>query len=194
MSDRELVAGYQEGDKKAWDTLCEQYTVKLSEFFKHKVGNPEDAKDLTQDTLIEAMLNISRLENPESFRGWLYKIASGHLAKYFRDKYRRGIHKLLDDVSEMPVVYAAPAYQQPEARVISQERLEIVHSLVSRLPRSECEVFRLKLADPDMMQKEIAETLGISVSAVKVRVNRGRKKLEKWLEAEHPGEFTYLFE
>ena len=184
MSDGELVAGYQEGDKKAWDTLCEQYTVKLSESFKHKVRNREDAKNRAQDTLIEAMCNISNLKNPESFREWLYKIASGHLTKYFRDKYRRGIHKLLDevsvdDVSETRVVYAAPAYQQPEARIVDQEQLEIVHSLVSRLPKSEREVFRLKLDDPDITLKEIAAALGYLRECYQGSGKSGAKKTQK---------------
>ena len=199
MSDGELVVRYRKGDKKAWDTLCQQYTRGLFEFFNRKVGNREDARDLAQDTLIEAMRNISSLEKPESFRGWLYKIAHGHSAKYFRNRYKHGIHEPLDkapvnDLEEPRVAYAAPAYQQPEARIVAQERLEIVRSLVDRLPKSERAVFRLKFDDPDMTLKEIAETLGISVSAVKVRVHRGTKKLQKWLEAEHPGEFTYLFE
>ncbi len=198
MSDGDLVLRYRKGEKRAWDTLCQQYTRELCGFFIHRVGNREDARDLAQDTLIEAMRNISNLKNPESFRGWLYEIARGHLAKYFRSRYKRGIRESLDevpvnDIVEPRVVHAAPAYQQPEARVISQERLEIVRNMVSRLPKSECEVFRLKFEDPNLTQKEISERLGISVSAVKVRVRRGRKKLQKWLEAEHPGEFTYLF-
>ena len=75
------MEAYRNGDKNAWDTLCKRYTRKLCEFFNRKVRNREDAKDLTQDTLIEAMRNISKLENPESFRGWLYEIAHGHLPK-----------------------------------------------------------------------------------------------------------------
>ena len=55
-------------------------------FFVNKTGNREDAKDLVQETLIEAMVNLSTLQKPESFRGWLYTITRGILAKYFRDR------------------------------------------------------------------------------------------------------------
>ena len=184
----------RKGDKNAWDTLCKRYTGELFQFFVNKTGNREDAKDLTQDTLIEAMVNISKLEKPESFRGWLYEIARGHLAKYFRDRDKWGIHEPINDgVLETRAPYAAPTDQQPDNLVIAQEHLEIVQRLGEQLPKSEREVFRLKFADPEMPQKEIAKTLGISVDAVKTRWRRGKQTLQKQLEAKYPGEFTYLF-
>ena len=117
------------------------------------------------------------------------------MAKYFRDRYKWGIQEPIDDgVLETRAPYAAPRDQQPDTLVIAQERLDIVHSMVDRLPKSEREVFRLKLTDPEMPQKEIAETLGVSVNAVKTRWRRGKQTLRKQLEAKYPGEFTYLFE
>ena len=189
------MEAYRNGDKNAWDTLCERYTCKLFRFFVNKTGNGEDAKDITQDTLIEAMVNLSVLQKPESFRGWLYEIAKGHLAKYFRDRYKSGINEPIDDsLLETRAPYAAPRDQQPDNLVIAQERLEIVQSLGEQLPKSEREVFRLKFADPEMPQKKVAKTLGISVDAVKTRRRRAREKLREQLEAKYPGEFTYLFE
>lgn len=188
------MEAYRNGDKNAWDTLCKRYTSKLFRFFANKTGNHEDAKDLVQETLIEAMVNLSTLQKPESFRGWLYTIARGILAKYFRGTYKWEIHESIDDgVLETRVSYAAPQYQQPDNLVIAQEHLEIVCNLVERLPQSEREVFCLKFGDPEMPQKEIAKTLGISVDAVKTRWRRAREKLREQLEAKYPGEFTYLF-
>ena len=195
MSDGELVEAYRRGDKKAWDALCQRYTSKLFRFFVNNTRNPEDAKDLTQDTLIEAMVKLAILRKPESFWGWLYSIAHGILAKYFRDRYKRGIHEPIDDgVLETRAPYAVPREQQPDNLVIAQERLEILHSMVEQLSESEREVFLLKLADPEMPQKEIAEILDISVDAVKTRWRRGKRNLRERLEAKYPGEFTYLFE
>ena len=190
------MEAYRNGDKNAWDTLCKRYTGKLFRFFVNKTGNHEDAKDLTQDTLIEAMVNLPTLQKPESFKGWLYTIARGILAKYFfRDRYKWEIHESIDDsVLETRAPYAAPRDQQPDNLVIAQENLEIVQSLGEQLPKSQREVFRLKFADPEMPQKEIAEILDISVDAVKTRWRRARKSLREQLEAKYPGEFTYLFE
>ena len=91
------MEAYRNGDKNAWDTLCNRYTGKLFRFFVNKTGNREDAQDLVQETLVEAMVNLSALQKSESFRGWLYTIAHGILAKYFRDRYKYGIHESIDD-------------------------------------------------------------------------------------------------
>ena len=161
----------------------------------NRIGNREDAKDLVQETLIEAMVNLPTLQNPESFKGWLYRIRGGILAKYFRDRYKWGIQEPIDDgVLEKRAPYAALRNQQPDNLAIAQEHLDIVHSMVDRLPKSEREVFLLKLADPELPQKEIAKTLGISVDAVKTRWRRAKERLREQLEAKYPGEFTYLFE
>ena len=199
LSDGELVGGelveaYRNGDKNAWDTLCNRYTEELFRFFVNKTGNHEDAQVLVQETLLEAMVNLSALQKPESFRGWLYTIAHGILAKYFRDRYKYGIHESIDDgVLETRAPYAAPRDQQPDNLVIAQEHLEIVRRLGEQLPKSEREVFLLKFADPEIPQKKIAKTLRISVDAVKTRWRRGKQALQKRLEAKYPGEFTYLF-
>ncbi len=102
---------------------------------------------------------------------------------------------LKDGVAETGAAYTvlAPAHQQPDHRAIATEQLEIVRSVAQRLPKSEKEVFLLKLADPDILLKEIAQTLGTSENAVKVRWHRARNRLETWLETEYPGEFTHLF-
>ena len=188
------MEAYRNGDKNAWDTLCNRYTEELFRFFVNKTGNHEDAQDLVQETLLEAMVNLSALQKPESFRGWLYTIAHGILAKYFRDRYKRRMDEPIDDgVPETKASYAAPTDQQPDNLIIAQEHLEIVQRLAEQLPKSEREVFRLKFANPEMPQKEIAKTLRISVDAVKTRWRRGKQTLRKQLEAKYPGEFTYLF-
>ena len=199
-SDAQLVEGYLDGDGKCWDVLYERYSGKLLGFFINKIGNREDAADLVQDTLIEAMESIATIQHPERFPGWIFTIAWRVRAKWLTANKKRGIYDSLDDVSadgvaEPGTAYAVltPAHQQPDNRAIAKEQLDIVRSVAARLPQSEREVFLLKFADPDMPLKEMAQTLGIKVEAVKVRWHRARNRLETWLETEYPGEFTDLF-
>ena len=197
MSDGELVAAYLKGRKEAWDVLCKRYIKVLYKFFVHETRNREDAEDLTQDTLIEAMVNLRKLQNPESFQSWLDQIARGHLSKWIRKKKRRGTYEdevSADEVAESGGPYLVPTHRQPDDLVVAQERLDIVRAVVDRFPTSEREVLLLKLTDPDMKMAEIAETLGISTGTVKVRLHRGRKRLREQLEEEYPDDFTDLFE
>jgi len=199
-NDAQLVEGYLDGDGKCWDVLCQRYGGRLLGFLINKIGNREDAADLVQETLIEAMGSIATIHHPERFGGWLFTIAQRVMAKWLEANKKRGRYDSLDAVSEDGVAERGPAYavlapvhQQPDARAIAKEQLYIVRSMAKRLPRSERAVFLLKLANPDMQQKEIAKTLRIKVAAVKVRWHRARNRLKTWLETEYPGEFTHLF-
>lgn len=82
-SDAELVEDYLNGDESAWDVLCERYRNRLIGYFINKGVNPDDSEDLVQDTLIEAIVKLSNLRNPDAFGGWLFSIAQGLMAKWF---------------------------------------------------------------------------------------------------------------
>jgi len=147
---------------------------------------------------MDAMTHLFQLRDPESFRGWLYKIARGKLAKWFKDRKRHATYPVLDDVStdnraEVDIGYVVPiaGHEQPENVVIAKERLDIVLNFINQLPNSEKDALLLKATG--MQQKEIAKTLNISEGAVKVRLHRGLKTLEAKLESKYPGEFTDLF-
>ena len=141
------------------------------------------------------MEKLPTLRTPERFRGWLYEIARGKRSKFFRENERRGTHFTLDEISadettETGVIYIAQT-PSPEDSAIAREQLAIVHGFISQLPESQREVLLLRAEG--MPHKGIAETLGISVGVVKVRLHRAMKKLKLDLETRYPGEFTHLF-
>lgn len=199
-SDAELVQDSLNGDEEAWNVLCARYRNRLIGYFINKGVNPDDSEDLAQDTLIEAMVNLTNLRNPEAFGGWLFTIARGMTAKWFTEASKRAPHVSLesgmfnDGLAETGAAYflAAPAHLQPEERAIAKEEENIVLDLIQRLPQSQKEVLQLKISDPDMKLEEIADALGIQLNTVKQRLHRARKALAARLEAEYPGEFTLL--
>ena len=199
-SDAELVQDSLNGDEGARNVLCARYRNRLIGYFINKGVNPDDSEDLAQDTLIEAMVNLPNLRNPEAFGGWLFTIARGMMAKWFTEESKRGPHVSLesgmfnDGLAETGVAYAvaAPAHLQPEERAIAKEEENIVLDLIQRLPQSQKEVLQLKISDPDMKLEDIADALGIQLNTVKQRLHRARKALAARLEAEYPGEFTLL--
>jgi len=69
--------------------------------------------------------------------------------------------------------------------------VQIVVRFIKRLPKSQRDVLWMKING--MKQEEIAETLDVSLSVVKTRSHRARKKLQAALEEKYLGEFTYLF-
>lgn len=198
-SDAELVEDYLNGNESAWDFLYKRYGYKLNGYFINNGVNFADAEDLAQDTLIEAIVKLSNLRNPDAFGGWLFSIAQGLMAKWFSQENRLPPHESLeggtykDGLSEPRAAYfvAAPAHRQPEERAIAREERDIILDLIARLPKSQREVLQLKASDPDMKMEEIADALDIKLNTVKLRLHRGRKTLATWLKAKYPGDFTH---
>jgi len=161
LSDDKLVNAFLQGTEDAGNTLCKRYTLELRRFFTRRTENLQDAEDLAQETLGEAMANLSKLRDPRRFRGWLYKIAHGHLSRYYRAGNESGIHISIaeipddDGAGQANSVLAVPEHEWPDNRVIDAERLSLVRGLVEQLPHSEREVLLLKWRDPDMPLQEI---------------------------------------
>lgn len=192
-SDAELVLSFQSGDKTAWDALCSKYGPRIARFFYTRgIKNPEDVQDLVQGTLLEAMEQIHKIRKPESFRGWLFAIATGKMARWFAAQEKLNAYEPFDaeadDVLMDADVNYSSASPAPESIAINNEYTEIVLHLIAQLPQRQKEVIMLSAVGSP--HKEIAETLNISVSNVKVLAKRGRDKLKTLLKAKYPDDFA----
>lgn len=189
--DEELVhKNLDVADDGAFEILYHRYEGPLLSFFYRRVGNWETAQDLVQETFIKVHQNLHKLRNPKSFSSWLFSIAHQLVAAYFRDnqrKFEAGSLEINPEAHLVDLEHRSPIY-----RIIGKEQLEIVYNLAGRLSKSEREVFMMKLDNPKMMLEEIAESLNIALSATKVRLYRGKKKVVAWMKTEYPGEFDNI--
>ncbi|MCG9126000.1 RNA polymerase sigma factor [Candidatus Poribacteria bacterium] len=190
--DDELVHQNLDGaDEGAFEILYHRYEGPLLSFFYRRVNNWETAQDLVQETFIKVHQNLENLKNPKSFSSWLFSIAYQLVAAHFREAERKMESVSVDGNPEAHLVDLE--HRSPIYRIIGKEQMEIVRSLVKRLPKSEQEVFELKLANPKMMFAEIADRLNIAVSATKVRMYRAKKRIVGWMKSEYPDEFDQIF-
>ena len=178
-------------DEGTFEILYHRYEGPLLSFFYRRVDNWETAQDLVQETFIKVHQNLSTLRNPKSFSSWLFSIAHQLVAAHFRN-----IETKLEitSIEGNPEAYLVDLeHRSPIYRIIAKEQIEIVHALAQQLPKSEQEVFDLKLANPKMPLDEIADSLNIALSATKVRLHRAKKRIRNWMKAEYPGEFDNIF-
>ena len=87
----ELVKQARDGNRWAFDQLIDRYQGDIHRMIYYRIRAPMDAEDLTQDVFIRAYRSISRLREPERFRGWLYTIAVNRVNDYLRKKRVRSI-------------------------------------------------------------------------------------------------------
>ena len=188
--DEELVhQSLDDEDEGAFEILYHRYEMALLNFFFRRVGNWETAQDLMQETFIKVHTHLGTLRDRKKFSSWLFSIARQLIATHIRENQRNVKTDPVDEIFETYMI--EPEHRSPVESIIAEEQMAIVRALAQRLPESERRAFELRL--DNMTLEEIAETLGISASATKVRLHRAKAKLTTWMKTEYPGEFDHIF-
>jgi RNA polymerase sigma-70 factor (ECF subfamily) len=174
VDDRELIEAAQGGDRSAFEELV-RLTYQDTFTLAHRLtGNEEDARDVAQDAYLRAWKGIGKFRGEAQFSTWLYRITANAAATHMR-KRRRHRSESLDDVGEpMELRYEA----QPAAMAEAGDLLDRLAAAVDQLPPKLRQVVVLRDVY-SLPHEAIAEELGITETAAKVRLHRARRKLRE---------------
>ncbi len=167
-----LVAGAREGDRAAFDELVRRTYVDTYTLAMRLTANEEDARDVVQESYLRAWKGIKRFRGDAQFSTWMYRITANAAATLVQKRRRRRAESL--DTVEEPIDTSIEGH--PEAAAESAIGLEHLARAVAALPPKLRSVVVLKDVY-GLSHEAIAEDLGISVAAAKVRLHRGRKRL-----------------
>lgn len=176
------MARYQaRGERAAFEALFRRWAGKLHAFFRRGLwggaaGPDETANDLVQKTFLHVHRARADFEAGRQFRPWLYTIALNVRREEGR---RRGRHREVlgvDDEALEPAV-------DPTTTTASDR---LVRRALAELPEAQREVVLLHWYE-ELSFPEIAELVGASVSAVKVRAHRAYEALRERLGEESTG-------
>jgi len=176
----ELVAAAQRGEREAFDELVRRTYVDVYTLAVRLTANEEDASDVVQEAYLRAWKGIRRFRGDAQFSTWMYRITA-NAASTMTQRRRRQQATHIEDVAE-PVEMRLE--HQPEGAAESAAALEELSIAVSELPPKLRAIIVLKDVY-GLTHEDIAEELGISVAAAKVRLHRGRKKLRDLLYDDH---------
>jgi RNA polymerase sigma-70 factor, ECF subfamily len=154
----------------AWKELEQR----LRPYLARRVASPADVDDLLQDIFVRLHQGLSSLDDDERFGGWVYRIAQNAVADRARRQARQRTGPWRDDL-EPPVDSPAPVDQ------LQSELGECVALFVSQLPSPYRQAITLTELE-GLTQKQAAEMLGVSLSGLKSRVQRGREKIRELFE------------
>ena len=87
-ADEELIAAHLSGDKKCFTILDVRYRERLIWFAKEKVGDYQDAQDVSQVTLTKAWQNLNNIENTRKFSSYLYRVCTNECFNVQRERSR----------------------------------------------------------------------------------------------------------
>jgi len=178
-----LVASARGGDVHAFETLVSKYDRQIFRIAQHITQNREDAQDVVQDAFLKAYEKLDQFQGNSKFYTWLVRIAVNESLMRLR-KRRTGKMVSIDDDIETEEGSVprdlADWSPNPEQNYSQAELAEILRKTIQGLPHGFRIVFVLRDVD-GLSTEETAETLGLSVPAVKSRLLRARLQLRERL-------------
>ncbi len=178
-----LVERVRSGDISAYDELVHKYERQIFRIAQHITQNREDAEDVMQDAFLKAYEKLDQFQGNSKFYTWLVRIAVNESLMRLR-KRRTGKMVSIDediDTEEGSVPRdLADWAPDPEQNYTQSELAEILRKTIQGLPPGFRIVFVLRDVD-GLSTEETAETLGLSVPAVKSRLLRARLQLRERL-------------
>lgn len=146
----------------------------LRPYLARRVASAADIDDLLQDIFVRMHRGLGALKDDERFGGWVYRVANSAIVDKARQRARA------PQVDSDDVLEASALADEAEAQLQS-DLGECVALFVGRLPSPYREAVTLTELE-GLSQKEAAEMLGISLSGMKSRVQRGREKIRYMFE------------
>ncbi len=172
-----LVRGAKEGDYKSFEALVQKYHRQIVNISYLMMGNREAAEDVAQEVFIKVYNKLSLYSPDTSFFSWLYRMTKNTCIDEIR---KRKMQKLisLDFLTEEGVESLEYPRERelPSTEISNDEKKEFVNKALQMLSKEHREVLVLR-EYVNYGYNEIAETLGISVQAVKSRIFRARAEL-----------------
>ncbi|MGC4032835.1 MAG: sigma-70 family RNA polymerase sigma factor [Tepidisphaeraceae bacterium] len=180
-ADAALVRRTLAGEKRAFDQLVRQYQKPAVSVSFRLLGKTDDALEVVQEALLKAYRSLDTLQKPEAFAGWLMRIVT-NLSLNRRRGRKSSAALPLDDLLSNGEAdpEAGGDSPNPERAAEGRELGEKLRLAMAELPEKQrlaLELFTIE----QLPQKQVAETLGCSIEAVKWHVFQGRKRLKEML-------------
>jgi len=182
-----LLAAARRGDRAALGELLEHHQNRVFGFGVKMCGNPEDAKDVAQETLLTMVRTVRDFRGDASLSTWLYTVARSFcIKKRRRTKGAPAFHEPLDHAARESADEPAAT---PEQMLLGREARQTVAAALDQLEPEAREVVILRDIE-GLTAAEVAGVTGLSVAAVKSRLHRARATLREHLLAVVGGEPT----
>lgn len=139
-------------------------------------GNPDEARDLVQETFLKSLRGFSSFREGTNFRAWMYRILRNTFLTSRTGLERRSTQQ----EDEQGFADLVVSTETPELALIRRADTELVQAAIAHLAPIFQEV--ILLADMEEMRyQEIAETLDVPIGTVMSRLARARKQVRAYI-------------
>lgn len=162
-------------NREAFEALYTKYLKKVYTYVYYRVGNVEDAEDITESVFLHALLHLNRYQDRGiPFSAWLLRIAHNLVANWHRSSKHRY------EVGMEVVELLSDDGPTPEEAIEEREDFLELRTALGGLTEERQQALILRYAE-GMKHKEIGEVMGKSAGAVKVLVHRSLLSLHRGL-------------
>jgi len=182
QQEKELIERVRDGDGDAFYALVENYRIRLFRKACSLIGNPEDAEDVLQESLVTAYRALDKFRGESGIYTWLYRI----LVNKCRDHLRGKRTKKEDSID----IYAP---------ILSDDRISVEKNLelsddasyligkINSLDKKYREILLLRYYD-NLSYQEIAEIVHVNIGTIKSRLFKARELMKRAILRDGKGE------
>jgi RNA polymerase sigma factor (sigma-70 family) len=171
LSDEQIVERILTGEKQLYEKLMRKYDQRLFRIGMSIINDEAEARDIMQNTYINAYLQLASLKNRSNFGTWITKILLNEslLRKKRKLKQQQTLNKQLSNEMETPL-----------KSLLNKELKALLEKSISELPEKYRLVFVMREIE-EMNTYETMEVLNLSESNVKIRLSRSKEMLREKL-------------
>lgn len=185
LPETDLITAARAGDAAALEALLEQHQAQIYRFGLQMCRNPDDAREVLQDTLLAMARGVRDFRGESSLSTWLYTIARRFCLKRRQRGRDTAGNPAFTPAAETDAALVHDPSPTPEARLAGRQVADLLDQAIRALPPMYREVLVLRDVE-GLSAADVARVLGITVQAVKSRLHRARVSLRQHL-APHLG-------
>jgi RNA polymerase sigma-70 factor, ECF subfamily len=184
--ERELLAALRAGDERAYERLVRDYGGRMLAVARRILRREDDARDALQEAYLLAFKALPRFAGQSRISTWLHRIVVNAALMKLRGRKAR---------PEEPIEPLLPTFQDDGHSIVgyrewsepADEMLEraetraMVRAAIDELPESYRTVLVLRDIE-ELATAEVAELLGVTPNAVKIRLHRARQALRERID------------
>jgi len=173
---RSLLAG----ESGAFENFVHHFRSKIFHYSWLMCGQPDDAEEVAQETLLKVFENFEQLRDPERVRSWIFRIAKNACLMQRRKSVFAPAHEL--SLEELPPTTEVTAAEEPpEGEFLRTELRAVIDRVIAELPQTYRAVVLLRDIE-ELTTEETAQILDLGIDVVKTRLHRGRSAMRQKLD------------
>ncbi len=164
MTDEDIMIAVANGNIDSLSVLFNRYNVKIYNFFYKMLQDKSVSEDLTQDVFVKVLRHRSSYKKG-NFKAWIYTIARNIFNTYYQNTLKNRQNIVQEDIKDVESISS------------NEDDIKQLHLALQKLNKQDRELIVMHRFQ-QMQYSQIAEILGSSENAVKVKTHRAIKKLK----------------